>query len=136
MKDFLNKNKETIIKWLIILAVCYIVYKNWWRVEGMLKPVSRDNSPEALSDTRKNSLETIAGEMYNDIYHTPLTGHDYSSYTKIVAMYDNEVIYLADYYKNHLANGNKLYTDINSQWYTWGNTPNELMTKLSELGKS
>ena len=140
MKDFFKKNQKMIIKGAIAFLIMYLIYKNWWRISALLRPKSKNISPDGqeglgISDARKGYIEGLAGEMYTDIYSTPFTGHDYEPYQSAKGLFDDEIVYLADFYKNHLASGNSLYNDINSQWYTWGDSPTDLMNLLAANGK-
>ena len=140
MKDFFKKNQKMVIKGIIAFLIVYLIYKNWWRISALLKPKTPNISPDTqngtgISDSRKIYIESIAGDLYADIYSTGWTGHDYTPYTVALSFFDDEIKYLADFYKNHLATGNSLYNDIDSQWYTWGYEAQELMNLLSANGK-
>jgi len=140
MPSFVKNNQKMIIKGIVIGVIVYLVYKNWWRISALLKPKAPNISPHTqdgngISDSRKTYIESIASDLYTDIYSTGYTGHDYTPYTVALSFFDDEIIYLADFYKNHLAGGNSLYNDIDSQWYTWGNEASDLMNLLSANGK-
>jgi hypothetical protein len=140
MKEYFKKNQKMIIKGVIAFVIIYLIYKNWWRISALLKPKSQNLSPDALagegiSDSRKGYIEGLASELYEDIYSTGWTGHNYAPYDKANGLFDDEIKYLADFYKNHLSSGNSLYNDIDSQWYTWGDEANTLMSLLASNGK-
>jgi hypothetical protein len=140
MPSFIKDNQKMIIKGVIVLVVVYLIYKNWWRMARVLKPKSENTSPDTengvgISDSRKTYIEGVSSDLYNDIYYTGFTGHDYTPYSLANGLFDDEVKYLADFYKNHLSAGNSLYNDINSQWYTWGNEAENLMNLLASNGK-
>ena len=140
MPSFVKNNQAMIIKGIVIFVLIYLIYKNWWRISRLLKPKSQNVSPDTqegngISETRKAYIEGIASDLYSDIYSTGWSGHDYTPYTVALSFFDDEIVYLADFYKNHLASGNSLYNDINSQWYTWGNEAEDLMNLLSANGK-
>lgn len=136
-KKFLDDNKKTIIIIVSIMIIAFLIHRNWWRIERLLKPRSGENSPIPLTDSRKITLQNIAKAMYQDIEHTAFwTGHDYSSYQQANTLYDDEVKYAADYFKNYVTNGSySMKVGIDSQIYTWGNEPSQLSARLSELGK-
>lgn len=134
-QNFFAQYKKEIIYGVIILIVLYIVKKNWYKIQGIFKPAAETNSGQPLTDQRKVALQLIATNLHKDIYETPWTGHDYTPYAAALKLYDDELKYLADYYKIHLAQGVSLHTDISSQWYPFGDEPAALLSKLSGLGK-
>jgi hypothetical protein len=140
MKDLFKKNQKMIIKGVVAFVIVYLIYKNWWRVAAILKPKSENVSPDTesgngISDSRKSYIEGIASALYSDIYSTGWFGHDYTPYENANGLFDDEIVYLADFYKNHLSSGESLYNDIDSQWYTWGNEANTLLSLLASNGK-
>lgn len=136
-KTFFEQNKKVIIGVVVVGLAIYLYKKHGWRLQRIVSPSAKNNSPESvISDTRKEQIEEIAGKLYTDIYETAFwTGHDYAPYEKALSLFDNEIIYLAKYYKSHLSDGLTLWEDIDSQWYTWGDSPAKLQVKLSELGQ-
>ena len=136
MKEFFDKYKKEIIITLIVLIVFFIIRKNWWKISKFFQPPNVDLQPdESLSEGRMRELEILAEDLKKDIYSTPITGHNYSLYASADALRDTELIYLAQYYKNNLTEGNSLYSDIESQWYTWGDEASELQSHLSKIGE-
>lgn len=140
MPSFVKNNQAMIIKGIVVVVLIYLIYKNWWRISVLLKPKSDNISQDTqdgngISESRKTYIEGVAGDIYNDIYYTGYTGHDYTPYTMALGLFDDEIKYMADFYKNHLSSGKSMYKDIDSQWYTWGNEAEDLMNLLASNGK-
>ena len=136
VNEFVSKYKKEIIIFLVIVALFLIWRKYGYKLERLFKPQTSVNSPIELTDARKVQIESTVDDIHQDIYDTPWTGHDYTPYDKFLGFYDDEIIYGADYYKNFLADGNKMYDDIDSQWYPTGDSADRVMKKLKELGKN
>jgi len=137
LKKFLDKNKKTIIIVVAIIVIAFLLNKYWWKIERIFKPRVSNDSPDNLTDARKLQIQGIANAMFQDIEHTSFwTGHDYTSYQQALTLYDNEIKYLADYFKNYSAAGAySLKAGIDSQIYTWGDSPAKLSNILAEVGK-
>ena len=136
LKKFLADNKKTVLIVLGLLLLAFLLKKYWWKIERFFKaPPSKENSQIPLTDARKSAIEGTASLIYTDIYNTPLTGHNYSSYDTALGYYDDELEYCADYYQLYLASNNSVHSDIQSQWYTWGDSPERLQTKLAKVNK-
>ena len=132
--DIAMKNKKLIIGIVIIILVIVLWQRHAWKLGRLFNPSQRNNSPEAtINDARKEGIEKIANRIYEDIESTPIFGHDYTPYEEALNLYDNEIEYLATYYKTHLNSGSTLWDSIDSQWYTWGYSPLKLQSKLKEL---
>jgi hypothetical protein len=136
VQEFIQKNKRAIII-IIVIVILFLLYRKYGYVLGRLfKPATQNMSPEALTDVRKAQIESTIKDIKTDIYETAWSGHDYAPYERLLGYYDNEIIYGADYYKNFLANGNTLHSDLSDQWFVWGDVNKRVLDKLNELGKS
>jgi hypothetical protein len=137
LKKFLADNKKTILIVVGLFLLAFFLKKYWWKVERFFKPRASENSPIELTDSRKSQLQAISNAMFQDIENTPFwTGHDYTSYEQTLAVYDDELKYMADYFKNFSSAGEySMKVGIDSQVYTWGDSPAQVSNRLSELGK-
>lgn len=130
----------------IILAIIIVLYlrRNWYKVRHIFQP--RDIDIETgesinISEQRKAQLETLARDLYDDIYDTPINylgivSHTKELYTKADALSDNELLYLARYYKRYLANGNSLWMDIDDEYSSpFDNYMTSLQAHLSKIGE-
>lgn len=137
MKSVLNllvKNKKIVIGIIIFIIIIVLWQKHAWKLGRLINPSQKNNSPDAvIKDDKKEAIEKIANRIYEDIESTPFLGHDYTPYEEALKLYDNEIQYLATYYKTHLNSGATLWDSIDTQWYTWGYSPLKLQSKLKEL---
>ena len=133
---FIKEYKTQIIVIVVLVVVVVIWNKYSYKLMRLLKPNQQNNAPIPLSDVRKNQIETLMSKIHSDIHDTPFWGgHDYSLYDTLLGMYDDEIAYGADFYKNFLASGKSLYHDLDNEWFLWSDSNNILLAKLTELGK-
>lgn len=89
-----------------------------------------------LSENKREDIKTIGSAIYDDIESTSFwTGHDYDGYKSALLLTDYELAFLADYYKTYLSLGKSLYSEMDTQVYTWGSEPAKLQTRLAAIGK-
>ncbi len=137
MNEFLQKHKKVIIIIVVALILVLLYKKFGWKVARFFGGSVGNPMPEGadITDQQKGALQDIAKLIYNDIYDTPFMGHFYQSYTALNSLYDEYIIYAAKYYKNSLASGNSMATDIYSQTWMTDNAALDLRLKLKELGQ-
>lgn len=133
-------------KWIFILVIVGIFFivsrKADWAGkidQALFSPTDIDHScgDAKVSEDRKTFLKDMAGRIYTDIYNTPLFGHDCSVYTEANALCDEELIYVADYYKKYLTSGVSIYSNL-SGWngeYTLFCDFDTLKAHLSRIGQ-
>jgi len=142
MKEFLQKNKKQVLIGIIIIIGLFLLKRNWHKIAAFLNPAARRNNPDSVAgevpQDRKNLLEDLAGKIYNDIQSTSIWGHNAGLYSSALSYYDDELVYMAKFYKNQLSSGNSLYSDMSDQWYVNDSYDysGQLYTKLSELGQN
>ncbi len=130
---------KLIILLVLVIIVYYIYNKSKTKIiqltqsgEIVLLPGELKN----ISQDRQNYIKGLGSDLYNDIESTSITGHDYEPYTSALQLTDNELAFLADYYKTFLTNGSEsLYSAIDSNYYITGDENTKLMTRLAKIGK-
>jgi len=85
-----------------------------------------------ISDRRKGELETLAENMHKNIYST--FGNARPVITKLLVLNDNELNYLAKYYKKELTRKNSLALDIDDEILWDTDKDEELLQRLYKLG--
>lgn len=150
--DFLIKYKWYVIGAIIALIIGIIIYRNWYKIAYYFQPRDVDFETDSTTGTignditneRKKYLESLASELYNDIYDTPIIhGHNLSLYAMADVLPDVELLYLARFYKRNLTQSNTLYYDINDEYYVLDNgsqggdtnSPTKLKQHLSKIGE-
>lgn len=135
-QEFLTKYRKPILI-VVVIVVLYLLWnKHGYKIARLFKPAQSNTAPFPISDVRKEQIENLMSEIYDDIEDTDFWGgHHYDIYNQLLGMYDDEISYGADYYKNFLANGNTLYSDLDSQWFLWSDVNTKVLDKLKELGK-
>ncbi len=135
--SFVKGNKKLIAGIIIAIIIIILWNKHGYLILRFFKPDVQNNAPEPLSDVRKFQIEEQMKKIKTDIYDTNFWGgHIYGLYEQLLGWYDDEIKYAADYYKNFLASGNSLHSDLDSQWFLWSDVKDKVMNKLSELGKT
>lgn len=129
-------------KWILLLVIALIlilyIRRNWYKFSHLFTPRNIDLEPgesEVISEQRKRQIESIAQKLFTDIYNTPYSGHNGDVYKEALSLTDNELLYLAKFYKRSVSGGNTLYADIDSQWYVWIDSPTTLMARLNKIGE-
>jgi hypothetical protein len=133
----------------LIIGICVsilllVAWRNRYKIKKFLfegkapDRGSADQTDLPISDSRKTVIETLAGKLENDINDTGWT-HAYGLYSEALGYADNEIKYLADYYKQNLSPSESLYDAIGGEWYTWDwvyeTWPFELQSRLADVGK-
>lgn len=127
--------KEIII--IIVLIVLYLLYRKYgYKLDRLFNPSTSNNSPVAMTDIRKSQIELITQKVKADIYSTPFSGHDYTIYESFLTLFDDEIKYASDYYKNYLTAGGSLYNDLDGEYFVTGDVNSRVLDKLTALGKN
>ena len=137
LKEFFVKYRKPIII-IVVIIVLYLIWNKYgYKLKRLFNPAQGNNSPIPLSDVRKNQIEEHMGKISQDITGWSWVGnqHDYALYHTLLGWYDDEIAYGADYYKNFLGQGNSLYSDLDGEYFYWGDVNNQVLNKLKELGK-
>lgn len=136
-----NKSKWTIIV-VLGLVIFIIMRKADWagKIDQALfapRDIDHDCGDVKVSEDRKDYLKGVADQIYNDIYNTPITGHSCGIYTEANGLCDEELVYVAEYYKKYLTSGRSIYNDL-SGWdgeYTIFCDFDSLKAHLSKIGQ-
>jgi len=139
-------NNPNVLKWviriIIILLIVYVLRRNWWYIKNLFKRSDVRLEPGEklfISDDRKSELESLALAINQDLKSTSwyhITGHDHSLWTSITGQTsDNELKYLARYYKKYVSGGSSLYKDIDNKWMYSTDIDEKLMARLSKIGE-
>lgn len=140
LKKFFIKYRTPIII-IGVLIVLYLIWNKYgYKILRLFNPAVGNNSPIPLTDIRKNQIENLMGQIHTDIQDVSYSewlgsGHDTSLYYTLLGMYDDEIAYGADYYKNFLGQGKSLYSDLKGEYFFWSDVNNQVLDKLKELGK-
>lgn len=126
--------------WLIIggAVLLILVYRNWDRIMRFFQKRNIDfleGEDVIISPVRKSQIEGISQRLYNDIYDTPITGHNTGPYNDAIALTDNELLYMSGYYRRFLTRGESLKDDISSEIYTFTDVNNKLIARLNKIGE-
>lgn len=136
------KVKNTIVIVLVIIIIL-IIWRNKYKIQKFFTPKAPNMGTEEqlqqpVLESRKIIIHSLAGKLEKDINNTGWS-HDYTLYSEALGLADNELIYLADYWKSNLSPSESLYDAIGGEYYTWDwsyeETPWELQNKLAQLGK-
>lgn len=122
-----------------IIVVVYLVYKKTrTKFVELTQPkeiVLLPGESKNISAQKREDIKTIASGIFNDIEDTSITGHSYDSYDQALLLTDNELAFMADYYKTYLSIGKSLYAEIDTQYYITSGIPQKLMARLAAIGK-
>lgn len=153
--NLIQKFSSLDIKVKIVIIVAIILFLIWFfrselpKLELYFQPRSITLQPGenvTIADTRKKYIENLANQLYNNIYST-LTdysspdgsllegGHSPELYNEANALTDNELLYLSNYYKQYLSNGNTLYADIGNEYFFFSDAGTKLQAHLSKIGE-
>lgn len=118
----MNVQARTKLFVLLVIAIAIIFVMRRTDISGKVdqalfapKDIDHNCVTARITDDRKKFLKDIAGRIYTDIYDTPGTGHDCDLYTEANALCDEELEYVAVYYKQYLSNGVSIY----NEWSGW-----------------
>lgn len=124
--------------WIIVsVVVAYIVIKrNWNHIANLGKPRFIEYETNAqgevlnFSNDKKEKLRDLAERLYAQIY-TPFAG-DSEVYTAVKYLNDQELLFLANYYKQaYKAN---LYTDIDDEFLPGTDSDDIILGRLKKMG--
>ena len=136
------KNKM-VVRVIIGIVIAFILYlfirKYWHRIVLLTQSSDIDWEPgesKVIPNAREAELKGMAADLYSDIYDTPTTGHTNSLYIDANDLSDNELKYLAKYYRKQLTQGTYLYTDVDNEWFGLAyNFDTRLMVHLAKIGE-
>lgn len=129
---------QIVIVVAIILIVYYFYNKTKTKFVELTNPheiVLLQGESSTITPQRQSEIKLIGQNIFNDIEDTPFTGHNYDVYNQALSLTDNELNYLADYYKQFLSIGKSLWSEIDSQYYVTSGIPAKLQTRLATIGK-
>lgn len=124
--------------WIIIsvIIVYIIVKRNWNHIANLGKPRFIEYETNAqgevlnFSDDKKNRLKDLAERLYTQIY-TPFAG-DSEVYNAVKYLNDQELLFLANYYKQaYKAN---IYTDIDDEFLPGTDSDDIILGRLKKMG--
>ncbi|MBN4061665.1 hypothetical protein JYU20_00525 [Bacteroidales bacterium AH-315-I05] len=137
----------------VVILIALILLNKYGRlIKVWLSPIRGDFQPGGITDKRKQELEDLASVAHSAIYSStgnisipiPIPAFGYISggetdveevLNKINTLNDNELYYVANYYKKSLTKGNSLYKDIDDEWMPFVNIDEKLMARLTELSR-
>lgn len=131
---------------IIAVVIVLILIRNRHKIANLFEAKAPDRSAEdqgeqPIPDSRKQFIHGLANNLYNDIYETPWLSHNHLLYSQALGLMDNELKYLATYYRQNLSSGSTLNDDIGGEWYsldfpTTSDAPYKLRTELSRVGEN
>jgi hypothetical protein len=140
--------KITLRKLVIGILISFGLFIVWRNRYGIKKFFFEGKAPNRgsedqlnipIPESRKSEIQSLAAKLEQDINNTPWINHDYPIYKQALGYADNEIVYLADYYKQNLSPSESLYDAIEGEYYTWDwyyeTWPYELQSRLAEVGK-
>lgn len=136
------KNKKVVYA-IIAIIVAFLLYliirKYWQQIALFFQPADIDWEPgesKVIPQARKAELKGLAADLYSDIYDTPTSGHTNSLYIEADNLSDNELQWMAEYYRKQLTQGVYLYTDVDNEWFGLAyNFDTKLMAHLAKVGE-
>lgn len=132
---FVRQNWRIIIAIILAIVVIIIIWKFWDRIKGFFRRTYGHYGQE-VPEYRKVQLEQIATQAKAAIYDpTTLSGTKAEILNQIFAINDDELLYLAKYYKT-IAQGNSLYMDIDDEFLPGIEIDEKLMARLAALGET
>ncbi len=117
---------------LILLIIIFYVWRNWDKLKSKFGVITGDFQPGDITEKREGVLESLAQDAYDSIYS--VTGDTGDTLERVNALNDNELDYLARYYKSALTRGNTLYEDVDNEFMPLDDVDETLMGKLNRLG--
>lgn len=119
--------------WLVffIIVVLWIIWRNQDRIKQFFGRTRADFQPGSITEGRKSELEALANDAYNAIYG--VFGDTGDTLERVNALNDNELVYLAKFYKKALTKGSSLYKDVDDEFMPWDKVDEQLMGRLSQL---
>lgn len=124
---------------LIVIILILVARKYWHVISRWFQPTDIDLEPGEsvkIESGREAELKGVAAELYSDLYDTPASGHNNQLYSNANKLSDNELKFLAKYYRQNLTQGTYLYTDIDEDWFNpFTNVDSMLMAHLAKVGE-
>lgn len=123
---------------IVVIIIVVAVKKSRSKISQLTQASSivlLPGEPKVIPTNRQVEIQAIGRALYKDIEDTPITGHYYYPYTQALQLTDNELDYLASYYKTFLSNGESLFDAIDSNYYVTSSIPQDLMARLAQIGQ-
>ncbi len=143
-----------IIAIIVAILLFFVIRKYWSQISKLFQKSDIDFEegegliiPEKPADIvakygadadfkSQQELKQLATDLYSDIYDTPYSGHIHSLYSSATHLTDNELRFLAKYYRKSLTHGTYLFTDVDNEGFVpWTNVDTLLMAHLSKVGE-
>lgn len=123
--------------WIILGAIILIliIRKNWRYIRAWFSPSKGDFTGAPINPERKAWLESRAEELHKYLSQWGFTSDTDSVLKEIQNVNDDELLYLAKYYKSALTRGNSLYVDIDNKWMPFYGSDEKLLARLSKIGQ-
>lgn len=124
---------------LVILLLFLIGRKYWHIISRWFQPSDITLEPgesKIIVPSKEAALKGLAAQLHSDIYDTPILGHTTSLYVEANNLTDNELKFLAKYYRKQLTQGTYLYTDVDNEAFNiFTNVDSMLMAHLAKVGE-
>lgn len=145
MKNLFNyifSNKYLTIAFIVIVIIIILtIYKNWDKIINVFHKntiIFEPGESTTIPDLEKRQLESVANSIFSDIYDTPITGHDGDVYKEALALTDNRLAYVNDFYKSKVSGGKSIIYDLNDEYFFQGSDAltqaNKLISRLKAIG--
>lgn len=138
LKGLQNPKIQKII--LIILALFVLIWL-LGKVGGGVRsivadvlPTVGDNVNQKISDSRKQTLNVLAQELYDNIYSFFSAGGSVADIVERVnVLPDNELKYITYYYNSQLGTENGLYYDIDWEVLPMTTEDDKLLARMKKM---
>lgn len=119
---------------VVVLIAIWLIYP---RLRAAIRNVRTPDlgnyaGQQPLNAADKARIEALAADTREEFYGMPSWGGRDEVATRILAMNDREIRYLAEFYKQ-IADGNSLLSDVESEWSWTGDLKQRLIAKLLQL---
>ncbi len=117
---------------LVIIIILLVFRRHWNWLKAKLGRSYGDFTGQAIPEEKKGDLKSLSENIYEEIYAT------FGNPTKFIKeankLNDDELLYLARYYKSALTRKTSLYTDVDDEYLPFTSEDEALMLRLSKLG--
>ncbi len=120
---------------LATLIVLLIIRANWQYLKAKFARSFGDFTGEKISDSRQAVLNGFADNLHQSIHTSVAWGDTVDALNNISGVNDDELRYIARYYKRALSRGTSLYTDLNNEWMPLTDIDEQILTRLSKIGE-
>jgi hypothetical protein len=133
--------KSKIFWYIVIGLILFFFIKkryNIWRLKASNTFIKdRDYQVDETGNViavRKEEMENLAQKLYTEIYGWgSWFNSDNDIYEEVYALNDQDLEFMAKYYKNYITRGNTLYEDITSE-YVVSSINEQIAARLLALG--